>query len=186
MGDKQKEVQRNETGCFLHKGADCIQGSTTLRLHNSPCLTVCKKCQQSKHACLECTFGHQENFSKVSKTVIAVYCHLFFSFSVDSLCQHNRISCFKLNYILLSFIIQVGDHTYWYVFLKECCWSRLDADHSTSTLGTNMHVSEQPHMMRLALCWQLVQVGSRLAFHVLQLFRNPVVIIAINYEPLQI
>lgn len=93
-------------------------------------LTVCKNCQRSEHACLECIFGHQENFSKIAKCYYGVLPPVL-SLYVDSLCQQNIISLFQtsINCTLLSFNIQIGEHTYCYVFLKECCWSRLEADH---------------------------------------------------------
>lgn len=121
-GTSREQVQRMTSDAVLTQGSALHGRSTTLWLRGSPSRTVCKNCQQREHARLECTFGHQENFSKISKSVIMESYHLFFPFMLT----HSANIMYYLfqtyiNCILFSFNIQLGVHRYCYVFLKEWC-----------------------------------------------------------------
>lgn len=76
--DKKKEGPIGGIRHGTYHGEHMYQWPMALLLDGSPSLTVCRNCQQSEYALLGCTFEHPENFSKISRSVIMVYYHLFF------------------------------------------------------------------------------------------------------------
>lgn len=183
-GDKQREGQMNEIRHCAYKGEHTASDGPQLSCSVAVFLPQFARIASNReHACLECTFGHQENFSKISQSVMMVYYHLFFPFMLTHCANIIQDLCFELKLIVFSphLIFRFGSAHPAMYFQRNVA----GADQRQTIKLQNLGVFRDPPRDVIGIV-QAAGSGRSQDFTCHNCFKNPVVIIAHNYEQLQI